>query len=448
MTQENGNSGYPPWVPSESLHVGGHDMDQTVGGDEIHEITRHFPPSMKGTRHIMWVGIPGGPQTIKHNPYLHVPVCFKDLEIFEETNSPFQALSKAVVDNLRVKLGPWFLEYDNDKSRNVAFIHQSVLMMLFAAHLSGATVEFYNWETDEEAFTHKALASNNDQMLIFISDTSCDETVEGVYRVAHYLEAVRANVRVYPKRSEWSWCQQKVGDVRTLDDIARVSNTWRPKTCFGVGECLLTQPQGGQMVLKRSHSCAGREVKVVAMTNRDKLLCKAPVAEQTAKRMRRGRYQGARLHKFLYFHQEYVPTFRRTGEFRVWVCGGRVVCAFRTKDDDNSPGKPMALRQLDMDDFSDFNWYSPDKGARRRIHDELLQFVLDTDRRVRRLRNDKFDSVQIGARYDCGISPDHRFYVNELTRFTNADTFSGLLAPPHDQIIGPLAKMIAQKLLI
>jgi len=74
--------------------------------------------------------------------------------------------------------------------------------------------------------------------------------------------------------------------------------------------------------------------------------------------------------------------------------------------------------------------------------------VLDTDRRVRRLRNDKFDSVQIGARYDCGISPDHRFYVNELTRFTNADTFSGLLAPPHDQIIGPLAKMIAQKLLI
>jgi hypothetical protein len=135
-------------------------------------------------------------------------------------------------------------------------------------------------------------------------------------------------VRVYPKKLEWSWTLQKVGDIRTLDDLAQGSITWRPKTCFGVGECLLTQPQGGKMVLKRSHSCAGRGVQVVAMTKRDKLLCKAPVPDQTAKYKKRGRYQGVQLHRFLYFHQEYVPTFRRTGEFRVWVCGGRVVCAF------------------------------------------------------------------------------------------------------------------------
>ena len=62
-------------------------------------------------------------------------------------------------------------------------------------------------------------------------------------------------------------------------------------------------------------------------TNRDKLLRKAPVADQAAKRVRRGRYQGARLHEFPYFHQEYVSTFRSTGEFRVWVCSEQVVCA-------------------------------------------------------------------------------------------------------------------------
>ena len=123
-----------------------------------------------------------------------------------------------------------------------------------------------------------------------------------------------------------------------------------------------------------------------------------------------------------------------------------MICAFRTKDDENLPSKPMALRQLDISDYSDFNWYSSDKSTRKQKHDELLQFALDTDYRIRRLRNHRFDTVQIGARYDCGISPDHRFYVNELTRFTNADTFSELLAPPHDQIIGPLAKAIAQKL--
>ncbi|KAM3473041.1 hypothetical protein MY8738_008556 [Beauveria namnaoensis] len=182
------------------------------------------------------------------------------------------------------------------------------------------------------------------------------------------------------------------------------------------------------------------------MTKRVKLLCKAPVPDQTARYKKRGCYQGVQLHRFLYFHQEYVPMFRRTGEFRVWVCGGRVICAFRTKEDENLPGKPMALRQLDTNEYNGFNWYSPDKCTRKKKHDELLQFVLDTDSRIRQLKSDRFDTVHIGARY--GISPDHRFYVNELTRFANADTFSALLAPPHDQIIGPLAKMIAQKFLI
>ena len=418
-----------------------------LGMSETQKNRNSGRPSMTSTRHIVWVGIPTGPETMKHNPYLHVQICFKDLEIFEEADSPFRAVSKRLVGDLKDKLGPFFLEFDDDKARNVVYVHQSVLMMLFVGHLSRATIEFYNWESDKDAFVHNVLGPNHDQVLIFISNTSCDETAEDLYRATDYLEAVRANVKVYPKKSEWSWSLQKVGDIRTLDDVAQQSNTWRPKTCFGMGECLLTQPQGGQMVLKRSHSCAGREVKVVAITQRDKLLCKAPVPDQPAKQRKRGRYQGVRAHRFLYFHQEYVPTFRRSGEFRVWVCGGRVVCAFRTKDDENLPGKPMALRQLDINDYSDFNWYSPDKSARKQKHDELLQFIVNTDSRIRRLKNDRFDTVQIGARYDCGISPDHRFYVNELTRFTNADTFSGLLAPPHDQIIGPLAKMIAQELL-
>ncbi|OAA71129.1 hypothetical protein LEL_09720 [Akanthomyces lecanii RCEF 1005] len=404
--------------------------------------------STASTRHIMWVGIPAGSETIRHNPYLHSPVCFKDLEIFEEIDSPFRAISMGLLEKLKDKLGPHFLEFDDDKVRNVAYVHQSVLMMLFVAHLSSATIEFYNWELEKHAFMHEALASHQDQVLLFISDTSCDETAEDLYSATDYLEAVRANFQVYPKKSEWSWSLQKVGDIRILDDAAQESNTWRPKTCFGMGECSLTQPQDGHMVLKRSHSCAGREVKVVAMTKRDKLLCKVSVSAQAARQLKRGRKQNSQAHKFLYFHQEYVPTFRRTGEFRVWVCNGRVVCSFRTKDDETLPGKPMALRQLDTNDYSDFNWYSSDKSTRKQKHDELLQFILDTDSRIRQLESDRFDTVQIGARYDCGISPDHRFYVNELTRFSNADTFSGLLAPPHDQIIGALAKIIAEKLLI
>jgi len=46
----------------------------------------------------------------------------------------------------------------------------------------------------------------------------------------------------------------------------------------------------------------------------------------------------------------------------------------------------LALRQLDIHDYSDFN--------------------------SRRLGCDKFDTVQIGARYDCGVSTDHRLYVD------------------------------------
>ncbi len=142
---------------------------------------------------------------MKHNPYLHAPICFKDLEIFEEADSPFRAVSKRLVGDLKDKLGPFFLEFDNDKARNVVYVHQSVLMMLFVTRLSDATIEFYNWESDKEAFIHEVLASNHNQVLLFISNTSCDKTAEDLYRVTDYLEAVRANVKVYPKKSEWSW---------------------------------------------------------------------------------------------------------------------------------------------------------------------------------------------------------------------------------------------------
>lgn len=444
--------------PAEPVHLGGHDMDQTINGQQTRDteasqtckgvgLEQGSPPSRRLTRHIVWVGIPTGPESIMHNPYIHVPVCFKDLEIFEEVDSPFQAVSKSLVDDLKDRLGPCFLEYDSDKARNVVFVHQSVLMMLFAARLSGAKVEFCRWAKDPETLMRRVLTSTHDQVLLFVSDTSCDETVEDLYRATDYLEAVKPNLKVYPKKSEWSLCQQKVGDIRTLNDLAQQSNAWRPKTCFGMGECVLTQPENGQMVLKRSHSCAGKEVKVVAMTKRDKLQCTAPMPNQAVGRVKRARYQSVQTNRFLYFHQEYVPSFRRTGEFRVWVCGGQVVCAFRTKEDETLPARLMALRQLDINDYSDFIWHSPDRGTRRRKYEELLQFVLDTDSRIRRLGSDRFNTVQIGARYDCGITPEHHFYVNELTRFTSADTFSGLLAPPHDQIIGPLAKIIAQELL-
>ena len=435
---------YGEFIQETSRAVGSVDKEQarrSLSPNDAHN------PSTATKRHIIWIGVPAGPERIKENPYLHIPVCFKDLEIFEEANSPFQAVTKDLVDDLSANLGPCFVDCEDNEGRDTVYIHQSILMMLFVAHWSGATVEFYNWESDEGSFVRKVLTSNYDQVFLFISDTSCDRSMEDLYRATDYLEAVRADVAVYPKKSEWSWCQQKVGDIRTLDDVAQESNAWRPTTCFGMGDCLLTHPQNSQMVLKRSHSCAGRDVKVVTMAKRDKLLCKAPEPSQAAKHVRRGQQRGIRTRKFLYFHQEYVPTFRRTGEFRVWVCSGRVVCAFRTKDDDNLASKPMALRQLDTNDYSDFKWYSSDRITRKQKHDELLQFVLDTDSRIRRLQSDKFETVQIGARYDCGISPDNRFYVNELTRFTNADTFSGLLAPPHDQIIGPLAQAIVQTLL-
>ncbi|KAM4061305.1 hypothetical protein HRG_013246 [Hirsutella rhossiliensis] len=118
---------------------------------------------------------------------------------------------------------------------------------------------------------------------------------------------------------------------------------------------------------------------------------------------------------------------------------------FQTKEDWDARAKPMALRQLQL---SDFNWHSQDdETARKQKRDELLDFVLETDTQIRQLKGERFETVHVGARYDCGISPDGHFFVSELTRFTFADTFSGELAPPYDQIIGPLARMIARVLL-
>ncbi|KAM4062529.1 hypothetical protein HRG_011249 [Hirsutella rhossiliensis] len=398
------------------------------------------------TRHVVWVGIPAGDGSIRENSFIHVRVCFKDLELFNDHCSPFQSVSEHVVKDLEARLGSSFIEYD---SNGVVFIHQSVLMMLFAVHISSATVDFCNWKLDEQNLIHTVQNSSCDEVLVYVSDTSCDTSglVRRLYDTTDYLEAVMGNMRVYPSKTELSWCRNKVGDVRVMDDIAAKLQTWRPRTCFGRGHCALRDVESGLMVLKRSYSCAGVHVHVVPVTQRGKLLCTAPTQDRVARRTKptkRAQRSGVREQGIFYFHQEFIPTFRKIGEFRVMVCGGQVLAAFRTKEDWDARAKPMALRQLQL---SDFNWHSQDdETARKQKRDELLDFVLETDTQIRQLKGERFETVHVGARYDCGISPDGHFFVSELTRFTFADTFSGVGAP-YDQIIGPLARMIARVLL-
>jgi hypothetical protein len=69
------------------------------------------------------------------------------------------------------------------------------------------------------------------------------------------------DVRMFPSAEELEFSQQKVGDIRVLDQITECAPgrwSFRPITCDSTLGCHLYE----NTVLKRSHSCGSEHVKV------------------------------------------------------------------------------------------------------------------------------------------------------------------------------------------
>jgi hypothetical protein len=131
------------------------------------------------------------------------------------------------------------------------------------------------------------------------------------------------DVRIFPSTHELDHAQEKLGDIRALDQIDYAPNGWsfRPVTCDNTSECRL----GVSGVLKRTHSCGSDHVIL------------HPTASDVSKHLqclsRRRRMSNRRTCQSIgrWFHQEFVEDSMSGGEFRVLVITKEDVSALRKR---------------------------------------------------------------------------------------------------------------------
>lgn len=273
-----------------------------------------------------------------------------------------------------------------------------------------------------------------------------------IYSAISTQQSLRSNIfRCFPSQPEALFEIQKLGDIRALNEIATRSSpkyAYRPKTCFTHAQtrhdmktCFLAGHN--QIIMKRSHSSAGAHVELV-----------------DGDRASSSKYRNNRSTGYTWFGQTYEPFFSRFGEFRVFIVAKRspastlstspshsirgrngsilhtVITCWPNGNDE--PGEMYAhaasaidfrspyIHPLTMNDLHEFALY---------IYDSL---------RRRSDWKEHYESLEIGVRLDIGVSTsdetekgkgkegktkaddrgEKRFFVNEITRFYQADYFS------------------------
>ena len=428
---------------------------------------RSFKPSAS-TLQVLWCGIPDV-QNIAKSDLLGIPFSKSDQEILRDNVLDWLVAEEA--DELRTlqkDLGAGFIK---SKLADGPVIHQSVVTLLLARRSSAIHVTFQNWawvkkqlESDSllwsTPYTEVGGARRTLPTVIFVSSTLTEWPdylpTDDFYKKISEVADAHGNLRVYPSKTETDRAHHKIGDIRALDMIAESSEyafSYRPKTCFGIGQCTMADLSAEKMVLKRGRSCGAADVIITDLSDREKLRC--TISEEIVDR-------ALAPHGPHWLHQEYVETLQTLGEFRVFICSpsrsratyaecGEIICVARTRVEWKT--KAFAARQVDV--HNDFKWCcdgreeDADETARSKFQ-ELCAFALHTYSGLRQRQDayECYESLEIGVRLDIGISDlssKGRFFVNEVTRWHAADFFSRLILPyPHIDICRVYAERVIQ----
>lgn len=211
-------------------------------------------------------------------------------------------------EQLQTIVGLSFLHMD----RGHVDAHQSIIIASFLADHRGIELEVGTGTWLQQQFRHDRplLGSNTLLLLAWHRYDPKDRTVQET--CAHMANKRPGDVRMFSSAEELEYLQQKNGDIRVLDQIAKCAPgrwSFRPVTCDSTSGCHLY----ANSVLKRTHSC-GSEHVIVHPTATD--FCKHPPCQSRKGRMNtRQAYQSAGR----WFHQEFVPVSRSEGEYRVFI---------------------------------------------------------------------------------------------------------------------------------
>ncbi|KXJ85398.1 hypothetical protein Micbo1qcDRAFT_169468 [Microdochium bolleyi] len=248
-------------------------------------------------------------------------------------------------------------------------------------------------------------------------------------------------IRAYPTPEEMEFATNKVGDLRILrecaDEFRAEGMSWlahRPATCDGglSGRCTLPPSLGNykEMVIKPIRSSCGKDIRVTEVEDRKGLKCYLPNGKPT----------GLNPEKHS-FHQEYIKPLSDFGEFRIIIARDT---SKEAMDGLLPPGKIINIvltrpNGSSQDRFSDtsvtrfepacFGSGFGDEEAQKRKSEELRKFALVWYAKLLELSYSYpgLASVQVGLRLDVGLSEvtvDGRFFINEMTRFWSASSYS------------------------
>jgi hypothetical protein len=393
----------------------------------------------------------------------------------EELPSKLPWLDGGDLEKIKKELGNQFVV--NTKGNEQPDVHQGVVTMQILKHISNCKVDVRAWrkfwkafvEQDETKVMDSRFRDANGQALntiILLHWTEEESWVEDeMCQFYMRLERLRAyhgaSIRCIPSYTEALQARGKIQDIRALDEDAIKRKQYRPKTCYPGGVCCLSTEE--KTVHKRQDSCGKAHVLVKTKGQRGALTCSVKPTMPTE----------CMANGPLWFHQEFVDTIEKLGEFRAFIVTepdpkglrgrkGKIVCiahtTWRTKD-----GAEMHVELVDdrmmhvqLVDDRTFNDINCEHLTRKGLEDYFL-------RRFEYLRRrpdwkEKWATLEIGVRLDAAISPhgaispaigEEGFWLVEPTRIYFADFFSDFIhGEPKYRLCEEIAHSIARYLSI
>ncbi|KAL0929695.1 uncharacterized protein CTRU02_215338 [Colletotrichum truncatum] len=336
-------------------------------------------------------------------------------------------------------------------------IHQSLLTSLIATAFdaSEASGAIRTWEEVKTGLKMRNLHAEFDldpargSLVLVLMDTGfpTKSAIGDQYdSIEEYLQVIGsgsdARTIAYPSRDERMVSEYKLQDIRALDDVAREQGTWRPTTCFGVGECALV---GVKDIMKRAWSCSSVHV-VRSGEHASKLTCHQPKRRRNGKQKTTATIAGEDDDEGVWFHQEYVEMLSRM-ELRVFIATrpdpnglrglrGEVIRVCLTE----LGRKEGIIATEALDDTYE------SLGITREAAYAFSLGVFEALRDPRFGWSARFESLEVGCRLDISIRENGGpLFVNEITRWNGSHYFSDYCTgEPHALICNAFAKSWAR----
>ncbi|SPJ80236.1 uncharacterized protein FTOL_08628 [Fusarium torulosum] len=428
----SGLNGPQPLIPTahvaanrndDTIHVQ-NSQDLGVSGSKTPAKVQGCPDSM----FLLYVGTPAV-QDIGKSDLLGIPVNLSDIEVFN--GEPAAVFKREEISGMQRDLGKAFIR----RLGGEPVIHQTIASMLFARTKDQVEAEFKQWDWLISQIRNKSLLKyvrdkEVSNVLILLSNTNSDWeeiSIPDLYGHLRMLSAFHGSLAVFPSETETQWASWKIGDLQILDKIAQDADweySYRPRTCSGMGKCALPSKTVKKMVTKRSQSCGAGHVKIVDGTERDNLRC-IDTEESNSKLCE----TDIDIRQPIFFHQEYIDSLRTFGEYRIFICRGRIIGIAFTKFKEDGKPNNFAVERATSKHLA---WFSAEHEKQQQKLEELRGFALFQYSRLLDLSDvrEEYRSLRVGIRLDIGVSElssEGRFFVSEPTRIYAADFMSQLI---------------------